>query len=278
MKDFSHTSHHMPVMTNEAIDALVVDSAGIYVDATYGRGGHSSEILSRLAADGKLFAFDCDREAITAAELNHRADARFEPIHTHFSGISAQLHRRCAALTVNGIVADLGVSTPQLEQPARGFSFQQDGPLDMRMNSDSGMSAAQWLQQVSEKSLAEVLRSYGDERYARRIAKRIVSERDHNPIRTTGQLANLICDSIPTREKGKHPATPDISCDPDEDQSGNGGIEKIPPSMHRTSQGWRTPCCDYLSFGGGPNCKTLYARRLHWLARTTKRTVSQSGL
>ncbi len=203
----SANSNHLPVMLESAVDALIREEAGIYIDATYGRGGHCDAILKRLPGGAKVVAFDCDCEAIASAPQVHLDDSRFTLIRARFSEIGHQLQRCFGGLRVNGIIADLGVSSPQLDQPERGFSFSHDGPLDMRMDQDSGTPASFWLSQASESALAEVLRTYGEERYARRIARRIVAERLSSPICTTRQLAELVCASVPAREHGKHPAT-----------------------------------------------------------------------
>ncbi len=198
---------HDAVLTPAVINALAIDPGGIYVDSTYGRGGHSSAILNHLNATGKLYAFDCDPTAITVALDQHGDDPRFESIHARFSTIGTQLSSRHPGVRLSGVVADLGVSSPQLDQPARGFSFQQDGPLDMRMNADESVSAADWLATVSERTLSETLGTLGGERFARRIARAIVQRRTHAPLRTTRDLAQLVAACVPTREPDKHPAT-----------------------------------------------------------------------
>ncbi len=198
---------HIPVMSEDAVRSLVVNSQGTYVDATYGLGGHSHEILGKLDAHGRLYAFDRDAESIDVAQARHGSDNRFEFVHARFSEIGVELRRRLPDIQVSGIIADLGVSSPQLDNAVRGFSFLNDGPLDMRMNPQEGEPASVWLHAVSEKALSGVLRSLGEEKFARRIARRIVEFRSKAPINSTGELARIVADCIPTREKNKHPAT-----------------------------------------------------------------------
>ena len=198
---------HIPVMSEDAGKSLVVSSQGTYVDATYGLGGHSHEILGKLNAHGRLYAFDRDAESIDVAQARHGSDNRFEFVHARFSEIGVELRRRLPDIQVSGIIADLGVSSPQLDNAVRGFSFLNDGPLDMRMNPQEGEPASAWLHAVSEKALSGVLRSLGEEKFARRIARRIVEFRSKAPINSTGELAQIVADCIPTREKNKHPAT-----------------------------------------------------------------------
>ena len=198
---------HIPVMLEDAVRSLVVNSQGTYVDVTYGLGGHSHAILEKLNARGKLYAFDRDAESISAAQARHGSDNRFEIVHARFSEIGDELRRRLPDIQVSGIIADLGVSSPQLDNVVRGFSFLNDGPLDMRMNPQEGEPASAWLHAVSEKALSSVLRSLGEEKFARRIARRIVEFRRKAPINSTGELAQIVADCVPTREKNKHPAT-----------------------------------------------------------------------
>ncbi len=194
-------------MCEAAIGALAIDPVGIYIDATYGRGGHSAEILDRLGALGQLYAMDCDRAAIAAANEKHGDDPRFQSIHARFSRLDRELRARKPGILVSGVLADLGVSSPQLDQPELGFSFLRDGPLDMRMNQAEPMSAADWLATVSERRLCDTLRNLGGERHARRIARSIVERRTAEPITTTAQLAQLIVQCVPRSRELKHPAT-----------------------------------------------------------------------
>ena len=195
-------------MYAESLQALEIKPNGIYLDCTFGRGGHSRGILERLESAGRLLAFDRDSEAINSeVALNLKVDLRFELLHSPFSQLEMAVKNRGWAGLVDGILMDLGVSSPQLDNPERGFSFLRDGALDMRMDSHSGLSAAQWLAQVDEHELMLVLFDYGEERFARRIAKAIVTTRAETPITTTLQLAKLIETAVPVREKHKHPAT-----------------------------------------------------------------------
>jgi 16S rRNA (cytosine1402-N4)-methyltransferase len=198
---------HVPVMLVEAVEALAVRTNGIYIDGTFGRGGHSQRILERLGDGGRLIAFDKDPDAIGVAHSRFADEPRFTIIHESF----ARLVDEAAALGVeggvDGVLLDLGVSSPQLDDPERGFSFQSDGPLDMRMDTTRGESAAQWLAHAEEGDIATVLREYGEERFARRIARAIVQRRDEAPIATTRQLAELVAAASPTRDRHKHPAT-----------------------------------------------------------------------
>ncbi|MBD1389950.1 16S rRNA (cytosine(1402)-N(4))-methyltransferase RsmH [Neiella sp. HB171785] len=199
------SQEHVTVLLHEAVDALAIKTDGIYVDATFGRGGHSREILSRLGPDGRLIAIDRDPQAIaTAQQIN---DPRFSIQHGPFSHIHTYLEQRELIGKVDGILFDLGVSSPQLDQADRGFSFLRDGPLDMRMDPTSGRNAAEWLAEAEADEISWVLKEFGEERFAWRIAKAIVAHRDDAPLTTTHQLADLIAKVSPKREKNKHPAT-----------------------------------------------------------------------
>lgn len=205
---------HRPVLLRETIEAIVQDPDGLYIDATFGRGGHSRALLARLGPAGRLVAIDRDPEAIEAARCIR--DPRFSIRHMDFQGLG-QLASEFGAHAVEGIIADLGVSSPQLDEPHRGFGFQKDGPLDMRMDPSQGRAAAEWLSEVSVDDLEEVLRNYGDERHARAIAQSIVSRctdaqrGEAEPLVRTGQLAALIASVLRRRGGGKtpghHPAT-----------------------------------------------------------------------
>ena len=203
---------HEAVFLQEAVDALVTDPEGVYVDGTFGRGGHSRLILQRLGAGGRLLVLDKDPEAIAAAENLRMADARVVVGHGSF----AELERFVATLpavsrvhgrVVNGVLLDLGVSSPQLDDVRRGFSFTHDGPLDMRMNNNQGMSAAQWLATAAEEEIARVIYEYGEEKFSRRMAKAVVAARAQYPLTTTKQLADIITQANPAWERHKHPAT-----------------------------------------------------------------------
>jgi 16S rRNA (cytosine1402-N4)-methyltransferase len=197
---------HQTVFLAEAVAALVTDPAGKYVDGTFGRGGHSAGILAQLSAQGQLLAIDRDPEAIEAAAVFCN-DPRFAIESGDFSQLNEFVGARGWQGDVTGVLLDLGVSSPQLDKAERGFSFLHDGPLDMRMNPEQGMSAAQWVAQTDEKDIADVLWRYGDERFSRRMARAIVRERELAPITRTGQLAKIIAEANPAWEKGKNPAT-----------------------------------------------------------------------
>lgn len=202
----STTYEHLSVLLQEAVDALVTDKDGLYVDGTFGRGGHSREILARLSDKGRLLVMDKDPVAIVHARELQARDHRVRVWHGSF----ADLHEAVAAIgekTVRGVLLDLGVSSPQLDDSERGFSFNKDGPLDMRMDNSSGMTAAQWLAEASEESIAQVLWEYGEEKFSRRMAKAIVVARAVQPLVTTLQLAEVVKAANPAWEKHKHPAT-----------------------------------------------------------------------
>lgn len=195
---------HRTVLLNEAVDALAIKPAGIYVDCTFGRGGHSRLILERLGVAGRLIAFDKDPQAIAAAE--QIADPRFEIVHSGFVALRDALLAR-GIDRVDGVLMDLGVSSPQLDDGSRGFSFRFDAPLDMRMDTTRGPTAAEWLNAAEEKEIAEVVRDYGEERFAKQVAAAIVASRSSAPIVSTGQLAQVVAKAVRTREPGQDPAT-----------------------------------------------------------------------
>lgn len=198
---------HQPVLLEEALVALAVKPDGFYVDATYGRGGHSSALLTRLDENGRLLAIDQDPEAITAANNRFGNDARFEIVHGNFESLGDIVASHGMRQKVDGILLDIGVSSPQLDDASRGFSFLKPGKLDMRMNPEAGQSAAQWLATVEEHELITVLRRYGEERFSKRIAHAIVEARANTEINDTVQLADMISAAVPKKEKHKHPAT-----------------------------------------------------------------------
>jgi 16S rRNA (cytosine1402-N4)-methyltransferase len=200
---------HRTVLLDEAVDALALDGArvnGIYVDGTFGRGGHSRNILQRLGAHGRLISFDKDPQAVEVARVLAAEDMRFEVVHASFALLAQELALRGIA-SVNGILLDLGISSPQVDDATRGFSFREDGPLDMRMNTTSGMSAAEWLATETVENIERVIRDYGEERFAFQIAKAIVAGRAVAPVLRTRQLAEIVAGAVKTREKGKNPAT-----------------------------------------------------------------------
>ena len=195
---------HQPVLAAEAIEALAIRPAGVYVDGTFGRGGHSRLILERLGDAGRLIALDRDPEAaLAAAQIT---DPRFTFVQTNFANLAHALDD-AGAVAADGMLFDLGVSSPQLDDPARGFSFRADGPLDMRMDPTRGPSAAQWLASAEEQEIREVIRNYGEERFAKQIAAAIVAARGREPIVRTRQLADLVAQAVRTREPGQDPAT-----------------------------------------------------------------------
>ena len=201
------TLQHETVLLEPAVDALISDHAGFYVDGTFGRGGHSRQILSVLKPQGRLLAIDKDPQAISAATAGFGADSRFEVAQGSFSTLAALVEAAGQMGKVDGVLLDLGVSSPQLDEAQRGFSFTQDGPLDMRMNPNEGQSAAQWLASAAEQEIADVIYRYGEEKFSRRMAKAIVEQRKMTPISTTLQLAEIVKQANPAWEKHKHPAT-----------------------------------------------------------------------
>ncbi len=208
---------HKPVLLDEVIEALKLRADGFYIDATFGRGGHSREILKRLGPDGKLHAFDKDPDAVKSASADLVQDDRFEIIKGSFTMLKQHVKQHELQEQIAGILFDFGVSSPQLDDAERGFSFRFDAPLDMRMNPEEGLSVAEWLNKADETDIANVIYEYGEERASRRIAKVIVNARAENPIKTTIQLAELVRKAVPSkkgRSKGKakkysdiHPAT-----------------------------------------------------------------------
>lgn len=203
----SDTPKHITVLLHEAVDGLAIKPDGIYIDGTFGRGGHSRLILSKLGEQGRLIAIDRDLRAI--AEANTITDPRFQIVHSAFSSIPDICDELNLVGKIDGILLDLGVSSPQLDEAERGFSFMRDGPLDMRMDTTKGLSAMEWLAQVSVDDLAWVLKEFGEERFAKRIAQAVVSynKSASEKISRTLQLAQIIADAVPFKDKYKHPAT-----------------------------------------------------------------------
>ena len=197
---------HITVLLNEAVDALAVREDGIYVDGTFGRGGHSRLILSRLGSQGRLIVFDKDPQAIEAAQKLAEQDGRVTVVHDGFSSFQTTLDK-LGIEEIDGALFDLGISSPQIDDGARGFSFRFDAPLDMRMDPTRGMSAAEWIATASEQDLHEVIKNYGEERFSRQIARAIVAQREEGPIDTTRKLAQLVAQNVRTRERGQDPAT-----------------------------------------------------------------------
>lgn len=201
MQTFKHTT----VLLDEAVNGLNIRADGIYIDGTFGRGGHSRLILSQLGAEGQLLAIDRDPQAIAAAQAID--DPRFSIIHGPFSALATYVEERGLSGKIDGILLDLGVSSPQLDDAERGFSFMRDGPLDMRMDPTRGQSAAQWLQTADEADIAWVIKTYGEERFGKRIARAIVERNREQPMTRTKELAQVISDAMPVKDKFKHPAT-----------------------------------------------------------------------
>ena len=227
------SNEHVPVLLGPVLEGLDIKKDGYYVDGTFGRGGHSRKILERLNSNGRLIGIDRDPDAISAAPISLTDDPRFELIR----GESAQLERligeRNLCGEVDGLLFDLGVSSPQLDEASRGFSFLRDGPLDMRMDPDSGTSASDWIASVDERGLKHVLRVYGEETHATRIARAILGARDSSPIRTTKQLADIVAAAVPgkVRAQKKHPATKTFQAIR---ISINGELEQLEALLHQS--------------------------------------------
>lgn len=198
---------HQPVLIKEVLTGLSIQPDGVYVDGTFGRGGHAGAILAMLGPEGKLLAMDKDPEAVQSATRQFGGDPRFGIEQGSFAMLGRMVAQQHLQGQVNGLLLDLGVSSPQLDDASRGFSFSEDGPLDMRMDPAHGISAAQWLQEAAEQEISKVLKTFGEERFSRRIARAIIAARHTQPLRSTRQLAELIAAAVPVREKHKHPAT-----------------------------------------------------------------------
>lgn len=203
----SGVSGHRAVMLNEVVDALNVQPGGVYVDGTFGRGGHASAVLERLGESGQLIVFDKDLEAIRFAHKLFGDDDRVTIIHGSFANLKAEVGRLNLVGMVDGILLDLGVSSNQLDDAERGFSFMRSGDLDMRMDQSQSLSAAEWVRTVSQDEMVDIFRRYGEERHAKRIARNIDETRQHAEIKTTGQLADIVAAAVPRRGEKKHPAT-----------------------------------------------------------------------
>ena len=196
---------HITVLLDEAVDGLNIKPSGVYVDGTFGRGGHSRLILEKLGQDGRLIAFDRDEAAIESAQAIK--DARFQIVHSHFAGMQQAL-AEISVSKVDGVLLDLGISSPQIDEGDRGFSFRFDGPLDMRMDQSRGQTAAEWLATVSEQQLKGVIKDYGEERFAKQIARAVIETRTRGEsISTTGQFAKIVASAVPKIEPGQDPAT-----------------------------------------------------------------------
>jgi len=199
--------NHITVLLDEAIEALAVRADGCYIDGTFGRGGHSRLLLEQLGTDGRLLGFDKDPLAIATGQALAAEDGRFVIVQRSFAEMASQAQQLGLSGKVSGILLDLGVSSPQLDDPSRGFSFMNDGPLDMRMDPDRGISAAQFIAQAPEEEIARVFKEYGEERFARRMARAVVERRVQQPFERTGDLAEVLKVANPAWEKHKHPAT-----------------------------------------------------------------------
>ena len=199
---FSHTS----VLLQECLDGLAIKPDGIYIDATFGRGGHSGEILKQLGSNGRLIAFDRDPQAIEAA-ARFAEDSRFEIVHSAFGDMADVIEQMGLTQQIDGVLMDLGVSSPQLDDAERGFSFLRDGPLDMRMDTSRGMSAADWLNSADEQDITQVIKEFGEEKFGKRIAHAIVNYRKEQPLSRTSELVTIIDQAMPVKDKFKHPAT-----------------------------------------------------------------------
>jgi len=200
------TYQHQPVLLDEAVSSLNIQASGVYLDGTFGRGGHSRAIIARLTEQGRLLALDKDPEAVASGLEQLGDDPRFSIVQGSFADMDQMVHGWGVSGAVEGILLDLGVSSPQLDNPERGFSFMEDGPLDMRMDPTQGISAAQWLAEATEREMSRVFWEFGEERHGRRIARSIMMARQQQPLVRTSQLAGLIEKTIGRRER-KHPAT-----------------------------------------------------------------------
>lgn len=198
---------HVSVLLEEALDGLAVRPGGLYIDGTFGRGGHSRAVLARLSDEGRLIGFDKDPEAIRVGAQLAAEDGRFVVIQSSFADMAQALRQRGLHGQVDGVLLDLGVSSPQLDDAERGFSFMHDGPLDMRMDPTSGQSAAEWINSAAEEDIATVLKEYGEERFAKRMARAVTTRRAQQPFTRTGDLAEVLKEANPAWEKHKHPAT-----------------------------------------------------------------------
>jgi len=201
------TTAHTTVLLHEAVDALVIDPDGFYVDGTFGRGGHAAELLSKLSPQGSVVAIDKDPQAIAEGQVRFSEDTRLQLVHGTFADLSEIVAQMGKTGELSGVLLDLGVSSPQIDQAERGFSFMRDGPLDMRMDTSKGLSAAEWIASADEQEIARVIKEYGEERFARRMASAVVKEREKTPITRTVQLAGILAAAHPAWERGRHPAT-----------------------------------------------------------------------
>ena len=200
-------TEHITVLLKEAVEALVTNADGFYVDGTFGRGGHSAELLNKVSENGIVLAIDKDLQAIESGRELFKQDSRLRLVHGSFADMSNFVDDQSHMGKVSGVLLDLGVSSPQLDEADRGFSFMRDGPLDMRMDTSAGLSAAEWIASAEEQEISRVIKEYGEERFARRMASAVVRERSKTPITRTVQLASILAAAHPAWERGKHPAT-----------------------------------------------------------------------
>ena len=200
-------TEHITVLLKEAVEALVTNADGFYVDGTFGRGGHSAELLNKVSENGIVLAIDKDPQAIESGRELFKQDSRLRLVHGSFADMSNFVDDQAHMGKVSGVLLDLGVSSPQLDEADRGFSFMRDGPLDMRMDTSAGLSAAEWIASAEEQEISRVIKEYGEERFARRMASAVVRERSKTPITRTVQLASILAAAHPAWERGKHPAT-----------------------------------------------------------------------
>ena len=200
-------AEHTPVLRDEVLASLAIRPDGCYCDGTFGRGGHTAAILEALGPSGRVVAIDRDPDAIRAGQRRFEGESRLTLVRGSFGPLEERVRAAGVEGELDGVLLDLGVSSPQLDEARRGFSFMQDGPLDMRMDNEAGQSAAHWLAKAGEREIAQILHELGEERFSRRIARAIVSARAVEPIVRTGRLAEIIAAAVPTREPGKHPAT-----------------------------------------------------------------------
>ena len=200
-------AEHRSVLLKEAVEALIVDVDGFYIDGTFGRGGHTAELLSLLSEKAVVWAIDKDPQAISEGRVRFEEDERLKFVHGSFADLTTVLSAEGKVGELSGVLLDLGVSSPQLDEAERGFSFMRDGPLDMRMDTSRGLSAAEWIASADEKDIAQVIKEYGEERFARRMARAVVREREKTPITRTVQLAGILAAAHPAWERGRHPAT-----------------------------------------------------------------------
>lgn len=207
IQDTENLYQHKSVLLNESVDALVTDPSGLYVDGTFGRGGHSAAILEKLDVNGQVIAIDKDVDAISFSKKRFVDENRLTVVHGSFAELSRIIDEYQAKGKVNGVLLDLGVSSPQLDDAERGFSFINEGPLDMRMDTSRGETAAQWINKVSVEEMADVFKRFGEERFAKRIARAVVEQREKTPFETTTQLAKVIAEANPKWERNKNPAT-----------------------------------------------------------------------